>query len=137
MTDPGIRTKEAHKDYYLHRNEKITKKLEALGVKVYLPQRDTNQDQTPRNIFASNLSAIKKSKALIVLLSDTRGIYLEAGYAKALGKTVIGFQVEETRALGTMVRNFVDHVANNIDELIILLKALEKKKITDRKRKKK
>lgn len=128
MTDPGTRPKESYKDYYLHRGEKIAKRLEELGIKIYLPQRDTNQEQTPRSIFLTNLKAIEKSRALIVLLSDTRGIYLEAGYAKAMGKAVIGLQVDETRALGTMVRNFVDHVANSIDELAILLKALEKNK---------
>jgi nucleoside 2-deoxyribosyltransferase len=127
MTDPALRKKETYKDYYLRRNEKIAKKLEAAGVKVYLPQRDTNQAQTPRSVFLDNLKAIEKSKALVLLLSDTRGIYLEAGYAKSMGKKVVGLQVEETRALGTMVRNFVDHVANNVDELAILLKALEKK----------
>jgi len=124
MIDPSV--KEAQKDYYLIRNEKIAKKLEASGFKIFLPQRDTNQKQTPRKIFLSNIDAIKKSDGVIVLLSDTRGIYLEAGFAKALDKTVIGLQLEETRALGTIVRNFLDHVANNVEELVLLLRLLEK-----------
>ena len=114
-------------EYLMKRNEKIAKILESKGRQVYLQQRDTNQTQTPRKIFADNIEAIKKSDGIILILSDTRGVYLESGYAKASGKKIIGIQVEETRALGSMVRNFLDHVVSNVDELVILLDVLEKK----------
>ncbi len=127
MTTRQLTGNESQKDFYIIRNEKIAKKLEKAGIKIYLPQRDTNQSLTPRKIFDTNIRAVKKSDGVIVLLSETRGIYLEAGYAKAMRKTILGLQVDETRALGTIVRNFFDTVVNNTDDLIILLKKLEKK----------
>lgn len=135
MTDPEKREKETVKDFFLFRNEKIAKKLEQNGIKIYLPQRDTNQSYTPKKIFLKNLDAIKKSKGLIVVLSDTRGIYLEAGYAKALGKKVIGLKVSETKPLGTMVRNFLDTIVNSVDDLVLLLNKMEKEKNEDRRNK--
>ncbi|MBI3190618.1 nucleoside 2-deoxyribosyltransferase [archaeon] len=127
ISGPVTNLKNMKMDYLLKRNEKIAKILESKDREVYLPQRDTNQSQTPRKIFTDNMEAIKKSDGVIVILSDTRGIYLETGYAKAHGKKIIGLQVEETRALGAMVRNFLDHVVSNVDELVILLNVLEKK----------
>jgi len=81
---------------------------------------------SPKKILAKNREALEASTAIIVVLSDSRGIYLEAGYAKGLGKKVIGLKVEETRSLGLISRNFFDYVVDNIDELSILLKDLEK-----------
>ncbi|MEM7819916.1 MAG: nucleoside 2-deoxyribosyltransferase [Candidatus Aenigmatarchaeota archaeon] len=92
---------------YNTRNERIVNKLEKSGIKIYLPQRDTDQNQTARKIFLMNMSALKRSKAVIVALSETRGIYLESGFAKALGKKLIGLKVEETRELGMITRNFL------------------------------
>lgn len=125
MTNPAM--KEQAGEFYARRNEKIANKLEQLGVKVYLPQRDTNQTLTPKKILAKNIEALKKAGAIIVVLSDSRGIYLEAGYAKGLGKTVVGLRVEETRNLGVISRNFFDYVVEDAGELAVLLKDLEKK----------
>ena len=124
MTNPVM--KEENGGFYLKRNEKIVRKLEKAGVKLYFPQRDTDQSMTPKKILAKNIEVLKQSKAIIVILSDSRGIYLEAGYARGLGKKVIGFKVEETRNLGLISRNFFDYVVENADELAILLKDMEK-----------
>ena len=126
MTNPIM--KETGGDFYSQRNEKIVKKLERVGINVYLPQRDTNQVLPPKKILTKNIEALKKSKAIIVILSDSRGIYLEAGYARGLGKKVIGLKVEETRSLGLISRNFFDYVVDSINELVMLLKDMEKEK---------
>jgi nucleoside 2-deoxyribosyltransferase len=112
---------------YKRRNEKLVSKLEKLGFKIYLPQRDTNQGYSARRIFMLNMSALKRSDAVIVVLSNTRGVYLETGYAKALGKTLIGFMVEETKELGPITRNFFNHIVNDVDGLSIILEKTPKK----------
>ena len=124
MTNPVM--KEQDGEFYAKRNEKIAKKLEKAGIKLYFPQRDTNQSLPPKKILVKNIEALQNSLAIIVILSDSRGIYLEAGYAKGLGKKVIGLKVEETRNLGLISRNFFDYVVESIDELAVLLKNLEK-----------
>lgn len=126
MTNPVMIDKEKDGEFYSHRNEKLAKKLEKAGIKLYYPQRDTNQMLPPKKILAKNVEALRNSKAIIVILSDSRGVYLEAGYAKGLGKKVIGLKVEETRSLGLISRNFFDYVVDSIDELSMLLKNLEK-----------
>lgn len=111
-------------DEYNKRNEKFVGKLEKLGFKIYFPQRDTRQEQSARRIFMLNMYALKRADAVIVVLSNTRGIYLETGYAKALGKKLIGLMVEETKELGPITRNFFDHIVNDTDDLSILLEKI-------------
>ncbi len=134
MVNPYIKEGDeiVYSEEFLNRNEKVAKKLERAGISIYLPQRDTKQKQTPRKIFADNLAAIKRCDALIVILSDTRGIYLEAGYAKGMGKKIVGLKVDETRPLGIMVRNFFDYIAENTDELAVLLNGLKKESPEER-----
>jgi nucleoside 2-deoxyribosyltransferase len=124
MTDPEASDKEVHKAFYIKRNEQIAQKLESAGIKIYLPQRDTDQKLPPKKIYLKNLEAIKKSDGMIIVLSETRGVYMEAGYAKAHGKKVIGLRVDETRALGRMVRNFLDNIVSSEEELVMVIKGL-------------
>ena len=114
----------SHKDhdYYMQRGLRIAQKLEQAGVKVYFPQRDTNQKQVSKKVLESNMNAIKKSKAVIIILSNSRGIYLEAGFAKAHKKPVIGLRVAETNEMGPIMRNFMDYFVNDVDDLTKLLK---------------
>ena len=63
---------------------------------------------------------------MIVILSDTRGLYLETGFAKALGKKIFGLKVEETRPVpsdGRTVQWF-DFITDDVDELIVQLKSV-------------
>jgi nucleoside 2-deoxyribosyltransferase len=108
----------------LQRNEKIAKILEDNGIELILPQRDVDQTLPKSQILEQELEAIKKSKALIVVLSDTRGIYLEAGYAKALGKKLIGLKVEETRQIETSgwISSFFDYIVSDPKEIIKIIK---------------
>ncbi|MBI2971496.1 MAG: nucleoside 2-deoxyribosyltransferase [Candidatus Aenigmarchaeota archaeon] len=100
---------------------RVARKLEKAGITVYLPQRDTDQQQPPKRIFAANIKALSAADGVIVILSETRGIYLEAGYAKALGKKLIGLKTGETKPVGNIVRNFFDYIVDTTDELIVLL----------------
>ena len=109
---------------FMERNARVAKKLEKAGFQVYLPQRDSNQDRTPKRIFEANIAAIKKADCVVVMLADTWGIFLEAGYGRALGKTVIAIKEENTRPLGSIVRNFFDYIVDSTDELAVLLKGL-------------
>ncbi len=122
MTNPIMKDKEQDSEFYSKRNEKLVNKLEKAGIRLYFPQRGTDQELAPKKILAKNMGALKNSDAVIVILSDSRGVYLEAGFAKGLGKKVIGLKVEETRNLGLISRNFFDYAVESIDELIILLR---------------
>lgn len=115
-----------HMDYYMQRGLRVVQKLEEAGIKVYFPQRDTKQSQNPRKIFEENILAIKKSKAVVLILSNSRGIYMEAGFAKAQKKPVIGLHVAETNELGPITRHFMDYFVSDVDGLAKLLKSIEK-----------
>jgi nucleoside 2-deoxyribosyltransferase len=104
----------------LSRNEIISKRLEHIGLDVYLPQ--INQRKTGEETLNEQLEIIKKCAFLVLVLSDTRGIYIEAGYAKALGKKVIAIEVEETRKYSDWLSAFCDYIAKDLDELINYIK---------------
>ncbi len=106
----------------LKRNLGIAKALEENGIKVFLPQRDVNQKQPAREILRQELEAIKKCKGVVVVLSDTRGIYMEAGYAKAFGKKLIGLRVEETREFSPWGYEFFDHIVSSAEEAARVIK---------------
>lgn len=117
---------------YMERNARIAKKLEKAGFSVYLPQRDTDQTHTPKKIVEANMASIRGADCVVVLLADTWGIFLEAGYARALGRTVVAVREEGTRPLGSMVRNFFDYIVDSTDELAVLLKGLDHDRSDDR-----
>ncbi len=100
----------------LTRNKMITKKLKNAGFNVYLPQ--DNQKQAMKETLNEQLQVIRDCEFLVLVLSDTRGIYLEAGYAKALGKKVYAIEVEETRKYSDWLVVFFDYIAKDVDDLI-------------------
>lgn len=104
---------------FLH-NKKITEKLKKAGFDIFLPQE--NQLTTAAETVKKELEIIDKSEFLIILLSDTRGIYLEAGYAKGIGKKVYAIKLPETREMSEWGYCWYDYVAENVDDLINYLK---------------
>ncbi len=108
----------------LDRNNYFTKFLEKNGFKIFLPMRDADQSLSGLELLSLELDVIKNSEGVIVVLSDTRGIYIEAGYAKALGKRVIGLKVSETREFSDWGKAFFDFVASDEKELLEYLKGL-------------
>ena len=108
----------------LDRNNYFTKLLEKNGFKIFLPMRDADQSLSGERLLDLELDVIKNSEGIIVVLSDTRGIYMEAGYAKALGKKVIGLKVSETREFSDWGKAFFDFIASDEKELLEYLKGL-------------
>ena len=106
----------------LNRNLEITKSLEDAGIKIFLPHRDIDLSQPIKDVLAQELDAIEKSDGIIVILSDTRGAYIEAGYAKAHGKKIYGLKVEETREFSKWGYEFFDKIVPNTDELVKVMK---------------
>ncbi len=106
----------------LERNEKLCKQLEENGFKIFLPYRDADQKLSGKKLLEKELEVIRNSEGIIVALSNTRGIYMEAGYAKALGKKIIGLNVKETRDFSEWGKAFFDYIAKDTDELVDYLK---------------
>ncbi|MDA2923006.1 nucleoside 2-deoxyribosyltransferase [Patescibacteria group bacterium AH-259-L07] len=127
FASPLYRTDVKHSEKDLekmNRNDMFTKKLEENGISIILPQRDVDQNLPKFDIWQRELELIKKSDTLITVLSDTRGLYLETGFAKAIGKKILGLKVKETRNIpkdGWTVQWF-DFIAEDIDELIDFMK---------------
>lgn len=119
LASPIAQTKEKdswkESDEKLSRNEIICNKLKDIGLEVYLPQ--INQKRTGAETLAEQLKVISKCDFLVLVLSDTRGIYIEAGYAKALGKKIYALEVEETRKYSDWLVAFCDYVAKDVDDL--------------------
>ena len=113
----GIKTHEFDLDK-LNRNDGLAENLEKSGIQIFLPQRDADQSLPGKELLEKELAAIRSSEGIIVVLSDTRGIYLEAGYAKALGRKVVGLKVPETREMSDWGYAFFDFVAQDEKELI-------------------
>jgi len=110
----------------LQRNEKLCKHLEEAGFKIFLPYRDADQNLAGKDLLEKELEFIRNSEGIIVALSNTRGIYIEAGYAKALGKEVVGLKVEETRDFSDWGKAFFDYIAKDADDLVKYLKSSKK-----------
>ena len=119
----GIKKNELDADK-LGRNEKLAELLETNGFEIFLPYRDADQSLSGKEQLEKELEVIRNCEGIITVLSDTRGIYLETGYAKALGKKVIGLKVEETREMSEWGYAFFDYVASDTDGLIKYLKNL-------------
>ncbi len=107
----------------LQRNESLCKHLEGCGIEVFLPYRDADQTLSGKDLLEKELEVIRNCEGMIVALSDTRGVYLEAGYAKALGKKLVGLKVEETREFSDWGKAFFDYIAEDMDDLIQYFKS--------------
>lgn len=108
----------------LSRNEIICNKLKEIGLDVYLPQ--INQKRSGSETLVEELEVIRNCDFLVLVLSDTRGIYIEAGYAKALGKKVYALEVKETRKYSDWLTAFCDYIAKDIDDLVNYLKTKQR-----------
>jgi len=107
-------------DSKLSRNEEIALALREIGLDVYVPQE--HQDMSMEDVWKEQQGIIRDCDFLILVMSDTRGIYIEAGYAKALGKKVYALEVEEMRKYSDWARAVVDYIAKDIDDLVDYLK---------------
>lgn len=100
----------------LCRNHEIAEKLQDAGFEIFLPQ--DNQETSAEETLNKEFEMIRNSEFVIVLLSDTRGVYLTAGYAKGIGKKIYAVMLPETRKMPELLNVWFDYIANDIDELI-------------------
>ena len=103
-------------------NRKIADALINSGLDIFLPQE--NQYPSMQETLDKELEVIHNSDFIIILLSDTRGIYLEAGYAKGIGKKVYAIMLPETRKMSEWGYCWFDYVAEDVNDLIMHLKNL-------------
>jgi len=112
------------------RLEKLSEIVEeSMSAKTFIFFRDvqnwTKGDMTAKEIITRALDEIKKCDTILVEASvKARGVYLETGYAKALGKKVIIVHKKGTEA------NFLNGIADisieyeNLEDLKKKLKTL-------------
>jgi nucleoside 2-deoxyribosyltransferase len=87
--------KKENKKILRRKLEKILSNLEKAGHETFNLFRDMNwevKELPPGKAISLAFKKIKKCDAILVLLDDrkeTQGIYLEIGFAKALGKKII------------------------------------------------
>ncbi len=105
--------------------ERLASQLEMVGLTIFLPPRDVDQRQSGAAILNAELGKIRECHALVAVLANTRGVYIEAGYAKALGKIVIGLRAADSRDLSKWGHAFFDFVAKDVDELASYLKSAD------------
>lgn len=79
-----------HHDWNLAFNPKLAAALEEKGITCHLPQRDTDQAQSPKAKFADNILAIKQADVLLAVASNESPNWgVEVGYAHGIGKKVV------------------------------------------------
>lgn len=100
----------------LKSNEFLKNTLEKAGHSVVLPQEFSNL--SAEEIFIAEIEAIKNADALVAVLSDTRGVYCETGFAYALNKPIYALEVEGMRPVSDWGRNWFVSVSKSVEELL-------------------
>ena len=81
---------------YVKKLEDYVANLEAQGVKVHLPHRDTNQEATGLEICTQNMQAIAKSNEVHIFYnSKSQGTHFDMGVAFAMGKRIVVVETEK------------------------------------------
>lgn len=119
--------------------ERITDGLEAT-CKVYVPHRDgllleeqlakgLSQSEAYRAIYQRDIDEIRKCDVLLAILDGRvpdEGVCVEIGYAKALGKRIIGLKTDIRTALpwgnNPMIEGCVDKWAQTTHEVWELIR---------------
>ena len=103
-------------DEKLDANVTLKKLLEDADHEVFLPQECDQSDLAAT--FKRELEEIEKADALVAVLSDTRGVYCEIGYAYALGKPIYGLEVPGMRAMSEWGNYWFVSVSKTPEELV-------------------
>jgi len=81
---------------YVEKLEKYVSELEANGVIVHLPHRNTNQNGTGLEICTQNMNAIKESDEVHIFYnSKSQGSHFDMGVAFSLSKKIVIVENEE------------------------------------------
>ena len=126
-------------------NLKLDRHLQKHGFKTFLPQRDAGSLQelmrkegkrAYRTIYERDLEGLERSDVVVAVLDGPdidSGTAYEVGYARAMGKPVIGFKTDlrifaKGEELNNMVAQGLCALAKNFDELLAELRKLNKQK---------
>lgn len=119
-------TSTLHSDWNLIFNPKLCEALESRNIQCHLPQRDTDQKGSRKDVFQQNIDGIKNSKALLcVVENETVNSGGEVGFAYGINKKIIALK-NKSHEIPLMLRYMVDEVVeaddiNNIEEYIVEL----------------
>lgn len=122
-------------------NQELVNKIEQLGLKVHLPQRDgplftelikvIDRDSLNKKIFDADFSAIKECDALLMLLDGRvpdEGACVELGIAVALGKRCFGLKTDSRSfrdgADNPMLLGSLEKLFRSENELLSFLKTI-------------
>ncbi|MFC1687551.1 nucleoside 2-deoxyribosyltransferase [Patescibacteria group bacterium] len=120
-------TSTLHSDWNKEFNPKICAALEKRGIICYLPQRDTNQEDTDINMFQKDIQAIQNVKKLLCIAENESVNWGgEVGYAYGIKKDIIALKSrnhEIPLILKGMVKNVIevddlDAIEDYIQELV-------------------
>jgi len=121
---------ESERDY----NSKIAKKLRDSGFEVWLAQEapfiTEGSYEEKKRIYEEDISALKASDVVVAILDGVEvdaGVAFEMGFAKALGKPIIGLKTDyrtfsRTEEVNLMLEVPVMNMCKRIDEVISALK---------------
>lgn len=83
-------------DEWRHKLEAYVEALEAQGVSVYLPHRDTNQTMPGLAICRANMAAIAAAEEIhLFYKADSQGSHFDMGVAFALNKKLVAVDLPE------------------------------------------
>jgi len=111
-------------------NSRIAKRLRANGFEVWLAQEapfiQTGTHKEKKMIYESDISALKTSEAVVAILDGVdvdAGVAYEMGYAKALGKPIVGFKTDHRTFSGLeqvnlMLEGALTKLCKSVDELM-------------------
>lgn len=128
---------EAERDF----NAKVAKKLRKSGFEVWMAQeapfiKEDTIDKKKR-IYEGDISTLKKSDAVVAVLDGVQvdaGVAFEMGYAKALGKPIIGIKTDyrtfsKIEEINLILEVPLMNICKEVDEVISILKINLKGKI--------
>lgn len=131
----GTWRKEWNKDF----NPKLEEALIAEGFSAFLPQRDSDQIGTRKEIFLDDIAGVERAKLLLAIganKAQSSNWGLEIGYAYAKGKPVIILTDKESlpdlMPEGAATEVVVPENINDIQSYIKELAALIRKLITSK-----
>jgi nucleoside 2-deoxyribosyltransferase len=117
---------EAERDF----NSQIAKKMREKGVEVWLAQEapfiQHNAHKEKKVIYNGDILALKTSDAVVAVLDGSvvdAGVAFEMGYAKALGKPIVGLKTDyrtfsRMEEVNLMLEVPLIKICKSIDELI-------------------
>ena len=118
-------------------NSKIAKRLREKGFEVWLAQETSFIKQgtlkEKRMIYEGDVLALKASDVVVAVLDGMEvdaGVAYEMGYAKALGKPIVGLKTDyrtfsEKEKVNLMLEIPLIKICKNVDEIIDLLSRME------------